>query len=173
MSTWWLAIDTNYTSYEELKNRKVLAQGWPQVGDLRTLCPLAANPAQEGLVKDVVGELATLHFGEGSEQIEKARNVMWNLLQIRRGDLVVGIEGRTVRGICQAGSDAVASYRYDPSDQYNYAHTVCSPAEWIDWNDDLLGVPPTTPSLGILGVKGLVTGSEQVAEAWRKFNSRG
>jgi hypothetical protein len=168
MNTWWLAIDKNHTSYEELKSRKVVAQGWPQVGDLRTLCPLATNPAQEVLVKNVVGELATLHFGEGSEQIGRARKVMWNLLQIRRGDLVVGIEGTRVRGICQVGSDATASYRYDPSGQYNYAQTVCADAQWIDWNNDLLGVPPATPNLGILGVQGLVNDSEKVIAAWSK-----
>jgi hypothetical protein len=171
MRTWWLAMDKDHTSYEELKSRKVVAQGWPQVGDLRTLCPLAAHPDQMDLVKKVVGELATLHFGKGSKQIRRARKVMWNLLQIRRGDLVVGIEGTRVRGICQVGSDATASYHFDSTGQYEYAQTVCSSAEWIDWNNDLLGVPPATPQLGILGVQGLVNDSEQVAAAWDKFRS--
>jgi hypothetical protein len=27
MATWWLAIDKQYTSYEELKHRKVVALG--------------------------------------------------------------------------------------------------------------------------------------------------
>jgi hypothetical protein len=44
MSTWWLAISKKHTSYNELKHRKVIAQGWPDLGDLRTLCPLVEAP---------------------------------------------------------------------------------------------------------------------------------
>lgn len=40
MATWWLAIDKNFTSYAELKHRKIIAQGWPDIGNILTLCPL-------------------------------------------------------------------------------------------------------------------------------------
>ena len=42
MNIWWLATAKNdgYCSYNELKYRKVLAQGWSQIGDLRALLPL-------------------------------------------------------------------------------------------------------------------------------------
>ena len=171
MQTWWLAIDTDYTSYQQLKDRKVMAQGWPQVGDLRTLCPLAAYPAQKNLVKSVVVELEKLTSREDSRTVEQAGDALWNLLQIQHGDLVVGIEGRRVRGICQVSSDATASYHFDSTGQYNYAQTVCSPAEWIDWNNDLLGIPPMAPMQSVVGVERLVKDSEQVAAAWDKFRS--
>lgn len=35
MNAWWLAIDLNYCSYAELNARRVIAQGWLQLGDLR------------------------------------------------------------------------------------------------------------------------------------------
>ncbi len=36
MTIWWLAIDRNngYCSYAELKERAVVARGWPQLGNL-------------------------------------------------------------------------------------------------------------------------------------------
>ena len=56
---------------------------------------------------------------------------MWNLLSIREGDLIVALEGTTVRGICEAKKDAVDSYRYDNACEYayEYAHTVCFPVK--------------------------------------------
>lgn len=36
MNIWWLATSKNegHCSYNELKYRKILAQGWPNLGDL-------------------------------------------------------------------------------------------------------------------------------------------
>jgi len=37
MSVWWLAIAENegHATYQQLKERRVVAQGWPDLGDLR------------------------------------------------------------------------------------------------------------------------------------------
>ena len=55
MPTWWLAIDRNQenTSYEELKRRKVVAQGWPDLGDLLPLCPLVGTGDKDTFVQEV------------------------------------------------------------------------------------------------------------------------
>ena len=46
MNTYWLAIDTKCTSYLELKHRKVIAQGWPDLGDLTLLSKLVKSNCQ-------------------------------------------------------------------------------------------------------------------------------
>ena len=48
MNIWWLATAKRdgYCSYNELKYRKLLAQGWPQLGDLSVLLPLIKNEEQ-------------------------------------------------------------------------------------------------------------------------------
>jgi hypothetical protein len=65
MATWWLAIDKNYTSYAELKHRKVVAQGWPDIGNLLTLCLLVASGSRPTF-ESVVDELERLAYGSSS-----------------------------------------------------------------------------------------------------------
>ena len=59
INTWWLAIDKKYTSYEELKHRKVVAQGWPELGDLRTLLWSSPN----GHFFKLPGQMLHTHWG--------------------------------------------------------------------------------------------------------------
>jgi hypothetical protein len=171
MNIWWLALDLKFTSYEELKHRKVIATGWPQIGDLRTLCPLAKNPANASLFTDVIRELACIAYGNTDRNIERAQKAIWPLLQVRKNDLVVGIEGTTVRGICRADKDAPDSYYYDASGFYDYAQTICAPVDWKEWNSALLGDPPTTPAQSVLGIKRLQNERERVIEAWSRLSA--
>jgi len=166
MKTWWLALDRKYTSFEEIKHRRVVAQGWPLLGDLRTLAPLASETANEGLFKSVIHQLATRAYPGDERAIAHAPEAMWTLMQVRSGDLLVGIEGRTVRGVCQVDRDAFASYWYDATGFYDYAQTVCRPVEWRDWDETLLGSPPEASRHGVMAIKGLQNESERVIEAW-------
>lgn len=169
MDIWWLALDLNHTSYEEVKHRKVIAQGWPEIGDLRTLYSIAKEPTNEQLFKSVIHELARLHYGDGARNVERAPDPMWNLSQVRQDDLIVGIEGTKVRGICQAGKDAITSYRFDDSKFYNYAQTVCAPVKWRDWDSAKMGEPPRAPGQSVLGIVRLRSEQERVIEAWNKL----
>ncbi len=164
MNIWWVALDLKYTSYEEVKHRKVIAQGWPQIGDLRTIYSLASDPANERLFKDVIVELGRLHYKGGDNFT--APEPMWNLSQVRLGDLLVGIEGTKVRGICQADRDAITSYRFDNSGYYNYAQTVCAPVEWREWDKVRMGEPPRAPGQSVLGIRRLRSEQEYVIKAW-------
>ena len=166
MSTWWLAIDRNYTSYDELKYRKVVAQGWPGIGDLKTLCALV--PANE---KDAfLTAVAALSRVNGDAE-NPAGRVMWDLFKIRSGDLVVGIEGVNVKGVCELTKNGWESYRYDSPEAYNYAQTIGFPVEWIDW-DPVFGPPPVAPAHGVQGVAGLQAESHRVAEAWAAYQAK-
>lgn len=168
MNVWWLAIDTDHTSYELLKERKVIAQGWKLLGDLRTLCPLAKNN-EEVVFKDVIRKLAKIAYGECAENITRAPKALWPFFKVQRDDLLVGIEGKKVCGICQAGYAATESYRYETNSS-EYAQTICSPVEWFDWNADIMGPPPAAPSR-LLAISHIQNEQDQVVEAWQRLKA--
>ena len=166
MAVWWLAIDRNQqnASYEELKYRKVVAQGWPALGNLVTLLPLV----QAGRRDPFCGAVQTLYecvYPGGQDEVGR---IMWQLLRLQEGDLVVGIEGGNVegvRGICQIEHNGWDSYRYDDPGAYhhNYAHTVGCPVEWIDWE---FGFIPQPPAQSVPGIRALQNDCQQVIDAW-------
>lgn len=155
---WWLGIDLDYCRYEDLRRRRVIAQGWPHLGNLQALFALAADPANEALFKAKIEEI----FGEPGG--DNAPNPLWNLSQIRAGDLVVGAEGTLVRGVCQAKVDAWASYRFD--EQFNYANAVCYPVLWHIWNAERMGKPPRVGKHGVYGCMKVQKERDRVIEAW-------
>ena len=163
MNTWWLATSKDYTSYLELKYRKVVAQGWSELGDLRTLCPLASDPGNRNLFQQVVQTLEGIRY---QSNVPKSPVVMWNLLRIQAGDLIVGIEGTMVKGICQMPINGWESYRYDSTGVYEYAQTVGFPVEWVDWDPAVFGFTPTPPAKGVLGVTGLINKHQAIVSAW-------
>ena len=106
MNIWWLAISLKHTSYAELKHRKVVAQGWPELGDLTGLCPLLGAGNNDEFRRAVTC-LEAISYGQATH----AAQVMDTLLSIKSGDLVVGIEGVQVKGICQLDKNGWESYR--------------------------------------------------------------
>ena len=164
MSVWWLAIDLRCSSYQELKHRKVVAQGWAALGDLTGLCPLV-GAGNEPEFKQAVACLETIAHGGATH----AARVMWDLLRIQRGDLVVGIEGITVKGICQLQNNGWESYRLFFPDVYEYANTIGFPVDWVDWNLAALGPPPTSPAQGVQGVAGLRNQAQQLERLWQQI----
>ena len=168
MNTWWLAVDTAHTSYASLRRRHVVAQGWPQIGDLRTIVPLAGQKSTERLFRSVVTELAKRVYRPRDRDIDRAPEAMWSLLQVRTGDLVVAIEGTSVCGVCQVGAAATDSYLFDASEPTEYKQTVCSLVDWLDWDKAKLGVPPTPPAQSVMAIKRLKKDSDLVVAAWAK-----
>ena len=164
MAVWWLAIDENQqnTSYEELKYRKVVAQGWPALRNLVTLLPLV-QAERRGPFCGAVQALYECVYPEG--QKTEVGRIMWQLLRLQAGDLVVGIEGRNVRGICQLEHNGWDSYRYDDPAAYNYAHTVGCPVEWRDWE---FGFTPQPPARGVPGIRALQNDYQRVIDAWER-----
>lgn len=181
MHTWWCALKTKHTSYVEVKRRKVIAQGWSALGNLVSLLPLV--PDHRAQFAPRIQSLGDVGYDQEparppgrewwkSKDRKKHRTprVMWNLLNLRKGDLVVAIEGTTVKGICQILQDGVTSYKYaGPGDVYEYAQTVGFPVAWVDWDAALFGFVPVAPAKSVLGIAGLVQDSAQVVSAWNKY----
>ena len=167
MPTWWLAIDRNQenTSYEELKRRKVVAQGWPDLGDLLPLCPLVGTGDKDTFVQEV--DVRARGAYVNTPRVTRVSGIMWNLLSMEAGNLVVGIEGTTVKGICELEKNGWESCQHHSG--YNYAQTIGFPIEWIDWDADVFGFTPTPPRQSVQGVGRLRNESQEVIRAWREY----
>jgi hypothetical protein len=176
-NVWWCAIDTKYCSYLELKHRHVIAQGWPYLGDLSTLAHQFSywrrNKDDFCKIIQLLGDASY----EGKDwwnvdrQQGRAPTVIWNLMNIEKNDLVVGIEGRTVKGICQIKPKAAESYRHDAPEVFDYANTVGFPVQWIDWEPTVFGFTPVAPQLGVLGIRHVVGEKQKVIDAWEKYQA--
>ena len=173
MKTWWSAIDVNHTSYDELKHRRVVAQGWRHLGDISTLSRFIPDGWESfAKVVQLLGD--TSYRGESwweddDRKETRAPTVMWNLLSVEAGDLVVGIEGTRVRGICQVSASAVETYQYQPA--WEYAQTIGFPVTWHDWDQGVMGPPPQAPAHGVLGIRGLKNERDIVQNAWVKLGA--
>ena len=169
-NVWWFAADKKYpgSSYEDLKARRVIAQGWPLLGDLTTALPLIA--ASRDTAKEILAPYCRTHILRGElqpEQIYKPANTLHFLLQIEQGDVLVALEGTTPRGMAESPLDALSGYRYDDPD-YNYAHVVADDVEWVDLPPDdawMLAVP----GQGIQGVRRIRKSRKVAEEIWSKL----
>ncbi len=172
MTVWWTAIDRDVTTYEQLRQRGVVAQGWPALGDLAPILSLVptdrARFVHEVAARGDRGYAGQAHW-QGDRHPARVPRVMWNLLTLATGDLVVGIEGRMVRGICCVG--ATVGYTHDP--RYEYAHSI-GPIEWVDWDESTLGKTPRAPRQSVVGIAHMgESAARQVDAAWRRFTRRG
>ena len=173
MNTWWSAIDVDHTSYEELKHRRVVAQGWRHLGDISTLTRFIPDGWEPfAKVIQLLGD--TAYRGESwweddDRKETRVPTVMWNLLSVKAGDLIVGIEGIRVRGICRIAANAPQSYLYQ--DAWEYAQTIGFPATWHDWDEGVMGPAPHAPAHGVLGLRGLKNESATVEKAWAKLGA--
>jgi hypothetical protein len=173
MNVWWMTINRAMgNSYEKLKTRKVIAQGWPHLGDLSILIQnfdsYWRNHRDEFEV--LIQMLALPVYPRDAQHVPRALKNLFNLMSITIGDLIVAVESDRgagmVMGICEAERNAWESYQQDNPGIYDYAHTVCFPVKWIDWEG--VDIPPPKPPAMIAGVQPM--GREQalrVEDLWK------
>ena len=149
MTIWNLGIGLDYCSYEELKQRKVIAQGWPDI-DLTTLIPLK----DEQIFVDVVEKLDEILYKPTQKELKSGRT-MQNLLSIKEGDAVVCCEGIKARGIAVI-LKTVKYFFYNNKTNiiyFEYANTI-GPIEANQWID-LTEEESKSISVGAQGVPGI------------------
>lgn len=134
MTVWNLGIGLDYCSYEELKQRKVIAQGWPDI-DLTTLKPIKDSQ----LFVDVVNELDKVIYKPRQKELKSGRT-MQNLLSIKEGDAVVCCEGIKTKGIAVI-TKPVKYFFYNNKTNivyFEYANTVgpIGKDQWIDLTEE-------------------------------------
>jgi len=165
MAIWWLATSKNegHCSYNELKYRKILAQGWPALGDLSALLPVK----DEVNFKKIINELVEYVYNGWKEPRDPGR-VILNLLKFRENDLVLCTEGVSVKGIAKLGADL--KYRYDNgAGLYEYAQTIYPVTEWKDWDVGLAGPRPPTKARGPAGINRYGGVESVISDAWGKL----
>lgn len=176
MTVWWMTINRAMgNSYLDLKDRKVIAQGWPYLGDLTSLAMDYEKRWRENRL-DFERELRNLIRGsvysEEADNPQMALLNLYNLFSIAKGDLVVAVESAQgagpVMGICQADRNAWESYHHDTPELYDYAQTVCYPVNWVDWGE-IATESPRPPAL----IPGIIPmGKKQAAnveDAWAAY----
>lgn len=145
MNLWWMMTSSSQCSYDELKKRKCLTLGWPELEDLNKY--VRDKPNWERQFKTFVqlkGNLAYANsrkWGAAEQDLNSGvPDVFWRWLQIKKGDCIVVMETGSqmtlgqieVRGVAQITQDAMATYRYDGA--YHHAHEICHGLTWVDWD---------------------------------------
>ncbi|MDI9408545.1 MAG: AAA family ATPase [Candidatus Pacebacteria bacterium] len=117
VNVWNMAIDKagykdkedgktyKYVSYEEIKHRCVVAGGWSSTGDLSYLYHSTDSKINEFIDNNENNEL----------KFSNTFNRILRLDGIAIGDIVLGFEGRTVRGICEILDASSYFYMHDES----------------------------------------------------------
>ncbi len=185
MNVYWLSTayqDDEYgSSYDELKHRRIIAQGWSALNDLRTLCNIADSNFD--LFRDVIH-----HIGDQVQGYKDAQgnledwwitdktegycaNSIWYLLkEMKPDDLVIAKDGQTVKGFCEVTKKGADSYKYDCRDVYEYAQTVSFPVKWIDWQTVFSFTP--SPPAQMRGIMHVQNAYQQVVDEWRAYKKR-
>ena len=165
MNIWWLATSKNekHCSYNELKQRNLLAQGWSELGDLSHLLPLFED---ENNFKNTINEMVKETYNGWIDTRNPGRIIL-NLLKFNENDLVIVTEGTTVMGITKVGKNPQYSYN-NGSDKYEYAQTISSIKEWKDWNTTIV-TPPTTSTRGPIGINHYGKNKQELIDAWEKL----
>ena len=161
---YWLAIDLNEASLLELKHRAVISQGWC---DLNATCLLSF--LEDRSTFDVVFAALFKRYYAPQDAGSVSR-IFWDLLHVKCGDLIVGIEGTTVMGICEVTQDGSTSYRWD--NFHGYAQTVSYGVKWFDWSVVSPDFTPIAPAQSVQGIRGLEKDHQLVTEAWDRYQSR-
>lgn len=170
MNARWLALDLEYTSYDQVKARQVIAQGWPQLGDLRAYLTIARCAGGKAQFHEQIGELCTRVYGATSHEIQRAPKALWRFFQIDAGDLVVALEGTRVRGIAQAVSSAVEGYWFDPA--HHYGQCTGRGIVWVDWDHAVITETPTAPAQSVLAAAQIRKGKQQVLRGWERLHAK-
>lgn len=173
-ATWWLDVDER--SYLELKQKKAVSI--EKLNDLTTLLPL--YPRHENAFKSSIQSIGDALY-ENDEWWEKTGREtagcprwMWNLLTIKRGDLLVAVRTRTTPittiGICEMPVDGLTSYKYDRDSER--PQTIGSGlVNWIDWNESTFNFNPKSPGI-VDGIQKLTSQHSEIIELWERHRVR-
>lgn len=112
------SIDTDYSSYEELKKRSVVAQGWRGGGDVSFF-----KEERNNIWKFI-------DFIESKiDKKNSCKNAFTSLFDIKPGDIILAMEGHNIKGICEMPQNFEYVFQ-----EYDYPNSLF-PVNWVDWND--------------------------------------
>lgn len=112
-----------------MKYRKVIAQGWPCIGDLSPLLPVKNASKFREIIINYVS-----YFYNGWDDERGPGRIMLNLVSMKTGDYVICCEGESIRGIAKFTEDV--KYHFQNPNLYEYAHCMCPVRDWKDMNSN-------------------------------------
>jgi hypothetical protein len=143
VTIWRMAIDAANATYEEIRERHIIAQGWPNLGDLSCLyraCRAGQLNRQEA--EEILSGLA-LHVGYNPQEARFTNAFYRILFCINPGDIVIAHQGKSPIGICQVSACMVYVFDRDGvlgvlpaqfhADDFEYAQCLY-PVNWVDWS---------------------------------------
>ena len=157
MAIYRCPIDSRYSSYESLKRRHVVAQGWSSSNDVSFFIEEAD-----------IGRFFPV-FAERKDWGKV--NTVFNVLtqKARAGDIFIATIGGEICGICELPEEF--TYVYLPNDEYA---NCLFPVNWIDWSTfcpDFAQISnPRSP--GPLTCIGQSNVGTYVKENWAAFKSQ-
>jgi hypothetical protein len=169
MTIWLLAIDLDCCTYKELKYRKVIAQGWADIGDLSPLLTKEdqKTPLLHGKNKDkfrkIISAYVTYVYGQDDKR--DPGRIMLNLLSMNKGDYVICCEGETVKGIAKLSNDI--KYDYQNPSLYEYAQAIYPVTDWKDIKSNDHGI-----KLSAMGPVGILKygGNVDIPKLYESYN---
>lgn len=168
MIVWWLAIDENggNASYENLRQRQVIAQGWSQLGDLTEFIHARNGQDRDQVIGDLLERFkANYDVINGYDPGRFARF----LFDLKAGDIVVGIAGTVIKGICKVTDQVTYQYQPPTDDQETeYAHTF-GPVVWHDWERVSGDWAPNPPARSVPIIAELNNHANEVATRFEQY----
>jgi hypothetical protein len=165
---WWLAINKNdnLSSYEEIKERKIVALFYPEIDDLTPILDSYREDEEQWFDtvqkrQDSLGASDDLNAA-----VKYGARALRYLLRSKAGDLVVAIEGTDIRGICQIDGDSMENYRYEKTSKG--AHIVADGIKWYDLPTAIAGLFAVS-SRGVQGARQMHDSAQLALEIWEKL----
>ena len=154
-NVWWLSTSfgttdrtAGFSSYAELKERNVLAQGFSLTGSLNQYLNLTGENQNEFLRK--VNELCCKAYGTEILRRNPGRRLL-NLLLIKKNDIVAVCDGVMVKGAVKVLN--TPGYFFNENFMKSgFSHEIRGEFLWKDWNFLKNGLPPKTKSQGPCGI---------------------
>lgn len=160
-----IGIGTDYSSYKELKDNNVVAQGWSSFGDLTF-----ANVANDKTCNDDFN----FFIDEKCTGDPKAPYTFRQLLRdIQPGDIILAFEGQKLKGITEMPPEFIYYFNDNMEEYMNCLY----PVRWVDWKDFCknknLKDYKTSAPYGIQGIENSGEGTSDInsyiVKHWGKF----
>ncbi len=123
MTIYKIGIDKNNSSYEELKENKVVSQGWTYLDDI----PFDTSFCRyEKKYQSAIEDMKKIFKSKKGFQ-----NTINKMFEIKSKDIILAFEGNSVKGICEIPE----KFEYYFDDKFKNYKNCLYPVKWINWED--------------------------------------
>jgi hypothetical protein len=144
MKIYKIGIEKKHAGYNDLKRECVVAQGWPESGDLSFF----TNEKNKGQFYSLIPH----SHNEKGELKTRFKNFISHFFEkMKPGDIVLAFEGNNLKGICELPP----KFCYYFNNQMSEYKNCLFPVEWIDWNQFAQGSKLVNYKQGGRGVPGV------------------